>query len=149
MLGVALALAASVAGCGDGNGDCAPGERGCACLPPSRCEGDLVCDRGLCQRTDETQLVIEAEGARACELVLEDSDARVANVRFVASSQGTFLRRGRRTAVAFIASQDVALEGSDVRVGAVGGNASTITVAEAACFDRDGRPIDGAAIEVR
>jgi hypothetical protein len=75
----------------------------------------------------------------------------VRGVAFGPGVQGARRQRGPRNALAFISAGDVDLAGDQVVVQSVEGSADAAepyTLESARCFDRLGRPMDGAVIAV-
>jgi hypothetical protein len=131
------------AGCSAPSSTCEAGASGCACGPGSTCDADLVCDpeARLCGRPRTRSLPRIDDAARSCEVLLEDTGARVVGTRFDASLRGEHVRQAPRTALAFHALADAPIGGGAVQVELVGDG--DLHVARAQCFDREGRAIEG------
>ncbi len=130
---------------------CSPGGKDCLCGPLDACDDGLVCSSQHCVPAIERALRIDAPGSRACELVLVDGNENVRGTQFGPGVQGARRQRGARNALAFISAQDVDLAGDQVIVQSVEGSgeaAEAYTLESARCFDRLGRPLEGASIAV-
>ena len=93
-------------GCGDGRGDCLPGQRDCACSALGACSDGLDCHQNMCVRPQELTVQVLSQDARACEFVVVDGATELTSVRFDDSVRGASVRRGRRTAVTVISGED-------------------------------------------
>jgi hypothetical protein len=132
-----------------GTGDCALGSEGCACREGNACNDGLVCLEGICQEEDIVPVEVTDENARACEVLLLDNDARVIGVDFSDNVKGTFVIETPKTAVAFIAKEDVPFQEGDLVVRMADADAETAEVGKVVCFDGDGRPLQDVEINLR
>ena len=147
LLAVALLLIAP--GCGsDAPRNCATHVAGCPCDATGGCANGYDCVSQQCVEPMEIALRINAQDARACELVVVDGESRVTGVTFEDSAQGTHIRRGRRTAITFISREDRALGAAAILRTYGEGERHDVTVEQSRCFDRQGEEIAGSSVTV-
>ncbi|MCA9515494.1 MAG: hypothetical protein KC635_11160 [Myxococcales bacterium] len=82
-------------------------------------------------------LRVSPDGARACELVLDDPDGVIADVRFDETVKGRFVQRAPRVAVAFLRTADAPVAAGAVTLEA-SGDAAHVSVRVAHCYGSDG-----------
>jgi len=93
-------------------------------------------------------LTVLPTAARACELVLDDPDGVIADVRFDDSVQGRFVRRAPRIAVSFLRAADAPIDAGAVTLQAAGDDAN-VSVRVAHCYGSDGARLgDATPVEV-
>lgn len=149
-----LALLASAAlGC-DGpapsdpdGGSCTPGSAGCACREGELCDGDLVCDTGLCRGVDRHEIEIVDADARSCEVVLVANGIEIVGVEFSDGVVGTSISEPPRTALTFFRQDDSSF-GRGAVTALTSRGMGRITARRARCFDRHGAELSGAALRV-
>jgi hypothetical protein len=126
--------------------ECTDGAAGCACHVDDTCDDGLSCDltSHQCEATHGVELPAIDPAARSCEVLLEDSGARVVRADFAASVQGETVRQAPRTAVTFYAAGDHSIARDAVQIELTG--AGTMSVARARCFDRDGHALPGGGV---
>lgn len=148
---VLSALTFGAAACGpEGHDECVVGARGCACSPLGTCSGKLVCHDQVCVRGNRASLEVRGAGARACELVVRESQSELAAVQFEPGARGQTARRGDRTSIAVISESDTDLAGDRVVLRWLGNtDRPSLTVEQSACFDRTGSPIAGSSVRIR
>ncbi|MEO1269936.1 MAG: hypothetical protein AAFX99_17760 [Myxococcota bacterium] len=98
-----------------------------------------------------TTLTIDGS-ARACELVLIDSENALTEVVFTeGQANGRFMRRGERVAVAFHAVDDAAMPEGAVILNVLEGGIDNITINTevSRCFGADGQPLSEAGLEIK
>ena len=95
-------------------------------------------------------LTVLADDARACEVVLDDPQEKIASVVFTDGAQGKVMRRGNRLAVAFHAQGDEAIPAgaADFEMAAGATDLEGISVMVQRCFDAQGGVIDGDQLEI-
>lgn len=126
----------------DPMGGCTPGTSdGCAA-------GQVCSAAGVCEANGTTagQLVIDAEGARACEILLQGDAAQVARLVSGAGVESALRARPPRYAIA-LASTSGALAKDAVTL-EVEGEPSALTVSSVECFDEAGAPLAGATASI-
>ena len=152
VLAALAVVTASTTGCGDDEGACKAGEAGCACVTDAdagaACADGLACIEGTCKGESEAGLVVGDKRARACDVLVLEEGARVADVVFGDGVLGTFVREAPRVAVSFIANTDAAISGSAIRV-RVNGDISGLSVQEVECAGADGATLSGAKVSLK
>jgi len=133
-------------------GDCVPGSALCACAAGETCNDGLTCERGFCRSPDSVGLSISNPAARACDLLLEESEAPLDEVTFGEAVIGRHLRRGRRVALSFIQREDAAFPGELMRLRferREPEEAIEPRLVRGVCYDRLGRALDEHGVEIR
>lgn len=127
-----------------GGDQCLPGQRDCTCSALGACNDGLDCHQNVCVRPQELTVQILSSEARACEFVVVDGATQLTSVRFDDSVRGASVRRGRRTAVTVISSEDRPI-GSGVSLGYLEGD-EPLTLEQTSCFDRQGESLGGGLV---
>lgn len=138
-----ILLVICLSGCGGGD-QCVPGQRDCACTALGACREGLDCHQNMCVRPQELAVQVLSQDARACEFVVVDGATQLTSVRFDDSVRGASVRRGRRTAVTVISSEDRPI-GTGVSLGYLEGD-EPLTLEQTNCFDRQGESLGGALV---
>lgn len=130
-----------VLGCGSSITPCEKGASACACAEGAVCDDGLACDEvsRTCLPPRIALLPAIDARARSCELLLEDTSAHIANVRFDDTLRGEQVREAPRTALAFHALSDIPIDAASVELELLG--EGTFRIARAQCFDQDGQAI--------
>ena len=128
----------------ENNTECTAGEVGCACLADSTCNGTAVCNSGMCEGATVSGLVVQASGARACEILLTESGATFLGATYGDGVQGAFRRQAPRVALALSASGDADFPASVASL-QLDGASDAVSIASVKCWGADQAVIDGAS----
>ena len=123
---------------------CTAGEVGCECLADSTCNGTAVCNSGMCEGATVSGLVIQASGARACEILFAESGATFLGATYGEGVQGAFRRQAPRVALALSASGDADFPASVASL-QLDGASDAISIESVKCWGADQAVIDGAS----
>lgn len=97
-------------------------------------------------------LNVTASSARSCDVVLEGKTPTELSVRFASAVRGVSEERGTKLAVAFTSKNDAPIAPGAVVIQAKAGAADLqgqqLKVTSATCYDRSGRPLEGAGIQI-
>ncbi|MFO0748157.1 MAG: hypothetical protein U1F43_21235 [Myxococcota bacterium] len=156
-----LAAFAAISACGgDGNGTkptCTAGTEDCACATGNTCGTGLTCEANVCVPDEVVTpdcgtavncmaVTVPSGDARACDLVVQTTGRKVAEVVYPTGMKGAMRTRDLKTAIAVIKTDDSALTGVVAKVmfegdaAVAGGEAS---VAKTTCYDKTGAPLTG------
>lgn len=133
---------------------CDVGTKDCPC-DEGACGDGLVCEADICVTEEEPEpmptpmgLVIDSEQARACELLIEESDAaRVLSATYGAGTIGALRRRAPRVAIAVSRADDTPFDKDSVALEAMGAPDDLNLTAR--CFDGEGSELPDAAVTLR
>ncbi|MEQ8275049.1 MAG: hypothetical protein RMA76_09495 [Deltaproteobacteria bacterium] len=120
-----------------------------ACSPGSGCPAGQVCsDEGICKDGDTTpgELALLADGARACEILLESAATEVVRIAPRSGVEGVLRARPPRYAIA-IASPAGALPSDAVSL-ELNGEPSGVSVSKVECFDEAGALLTSASASI-
>jgi len=121
-----------------------------ACLLATSCSGnkeESVPDGG--SSGARIGLKVSESAARSCEAVLVDPDRAVKTMVFGSGVEGRFLREGARLSAAFLSRADAAPAVADLGLELVpAGSSANLSVQLAHCFDRDGKLLANATVEL-
>lgn len=124
------------------------GELGCAC-EDGACDAGLTCSNDLCTASNAVLLTVSGGDARACDVLVQTTGRKVAEVTFPAGVRGKMRTRDLKTAVALIRTSDTALGGVVAAITFEGDEPvadSEAGVATTQCYDRAGAPAAGVTV---
>jgi hypothetical protein len=107
---------------------------------------------GIIMPTANAGVSVTAQGARSCELLVEDRGRVLSNVVFDPQVKGTVQRRPPRTGLAFVALADAPFSGSVATLQSTGtpdAGVSGLEVVTARCYDREGKPVATPGVKVQ
>ena len=112
--------------------------------------GEMCSADGTCQPTAGTrgELVIDASAARACEILLESTTARVTGATFAPDVRGSFRERQPRTAVAITQTANAPFASGAVSL-QIEGSPAAVSVKQVNCFDSTGAALANASVSIR
>lgn len=123
---------------------CTPGSGGCTCGANNTCDTGLSCVAGACRAVGAISISVGSADVRACDILLQETTRAVTGVTFPASAIGEHLRRAPKVAISFTRKADMNPAGAVATVQLAGNgvaDASSLTVVETHCFDRQGNPV--------
>ena len=141
-----VATLAPIAGCAGEPPPCTAGAPGCACRPGGACDDGASCTDGTCEAVQDRSLVLDAPGARACEILLRDGGEQLASVSYE-GARGAHVRESPRTAIAVHSGGEGELSSHAISVRVIGSGAP-LSVDSTRCFDADGAPIAAARARI-
>ncbi len=127
---------------------CVVASANCPC-DDTRCDTGLVCQEGTCRAVATTGLKIASPLARSCEVLVQETNGKLADVAFSGAVTGRVVREGDRAALAFHANSDAAIGGDAVEVaftGAVETADQALQLVSARCFDQSGAALPGSGL---
>lgn len=128
--------------------ECVVASANCPC-DDTRCDTGLICQEGTCRAVETTGLKIADPRARSCEVLVLETDGKLADVAFSGAVTGRVVREGNRAALAFHANSDAAIAGDAVEVaftGAVETADQALQLVSARCFDASGAALPGVGL---
>jgi hypothetical protein len=129
---------------------CDDGELGCACFADGSCKDGLSCVDAVCVSPELVGLRIDAPNARACDVLLQDTQSTsVHSARFAPDVQGHSMRMGDRTALSFINLTDETFADGSVLIEILGTDPQEVRILRTQCADKNGATLTSATIELR
>lgn len=128
---------------------CIVGELYCGCDEGACAEG--ACRDGVCLPPGGLTLTPSDPAARACDVLVDAGGRLIGTARILDAAIGATEIRGARAGVSFARRIDAAFMGASAVVvldGADAVSAASVTLKQVQCFDRLGRAIAGATVEV-
>lgn len=124
---------------------CPEGTAECPCRAGDMCDTGLVCDTGKCVGMTASGLTVSSEDARACDLMLEEQDAKVLSATGSDGVEVAHRRRAPRVAISFASKSDAPIAAGAVVLQSTG-DTSGFAIASSTCYGADGAVIDGAEV---
>ncbi len=124
---------------------CPAGTAGCPCDTGNRCDDGLVCEADTCEEAQAGGFRVSDPNARSCEVLLQETTARITGIEFGAGVQGAMERRAPKVALSFLREADGGFETGSVTL-QLEGPSDGYAVRNARCFNNQGEPIDGVEV---
>jgi hypothetical protein len=128
--------------------NCTAGEVGCACDADGGCAEGAACSGGMCVGAATSGLSVSSDLARSCEILLEEKGGKVLGATYGEGLKGALRRQSPNVAIAISASSDAAFPASVASI-QIEGDASSVSVKEARCFDAAGEEIGDAEVTLK
>ncbi|MBI5493460.1 MAG: hypothetical protein HY904_00435 [Deltaproteobacteria bacterium] len=151
-------LAFALAGCpekknddDDDNTPCAEGTAGCPCRATNPCDTGLTCTNNVCTATGAGGLVIGNAAVRSCDVLLTVANASAVQATFGSGVVGKSRAKGDKLGLSFLSRTD-AVPTAVVELKDAAGAVvpfSTVTVAEATCYDHLGAAVATPQVTLR
>ncbi len=127
------------------------GELGCACDGGS-CDTGLTCEADVCTADNVVLISLSGGDARACDLVVETTGRKVADISFPAGYRGKMRTRDLKTAIAVIRTADTAIDGVTAALVFEGDDAvadGEASVTTTSCYGRLGAADSGVTATIQ
>lgn len=128
------------------NTSCTAGEAGCACDADGGCADGSMCSGGMCVAVASSGLSVSSDTARSCEILIEEKAGKVLGATYGEGVKGALRRQAPNVAIAISASSDAAFPASVANIQIEGGDAGSVSIKEARCFDTEGAEISDAEV---
>ena len=94
-------------------------------------------------------LSVSSDTARSCEILIEEKAGKVLGATYGEGVKGALRRQAPNVAIAISASSDAAFPASVASIQIEGGDAGSVSIKEARCFDAEGAEISDAEVTLK